>query len=157
MGVVRSRDEAYGLFHCVGEVPVPFGRSPSPVNVRSSAIGEAIRWFLERGYIPSVPLEPTRYDLVVESDGGLKRVQVKSSTSKDGSGAWVARVYRTRYDSATTARGTAGKRRSVRYTKDEVDLFFIVVGDGSRYLIPLEVVGDTMRLNLGKKYERYKI
>jgi hypothetical protein len=157
MGVVRSRDEAYGLAHCVEEVPIPFGRLPSQVNVRSSAIGEAVRWFLERGYIPSIPLEPTRYDLVVESDSGFKRVQVKSSTFQDRSGAWVTCTHRTQYDSTVVARGTAGKRRKVRYTKDEVDWFFIVVGDGSKYLIPLEVVGDTLRLSLGKKYENYKI
>lgn len=44
-----------------------------------SGLSIAARWFLDRGYVVSVPMEVTVYDLVAESDDGLKRIQVKTT------------------------------------------------------------------------------
>ena len=157
MGLMRDKDAAYEIRHTAPQVVLPFKRSLDRVNLRAAAIGIAVRWFLDRGYIPSIPLEPTRYDLIVESDQGFKRVQVKTTNFRGSFGSWVVSVHRSKYCSDAPIRGVAGKRQRVVYTKDEVDLFFIVTGDGSLYLIPIEVVHGVKVLGLGKKYGSYKI
>lgn len=156
MGLLRSKEEAYALNHKVVEERLPFQARPLPDRLRAAAIGEAIRWFLERGYVPSVPVEPSRYDLVVESDEGLKKVQVKTTSFKGKYGLWQVHVHRTSYEASAKPRGVAGKRRSVSYTATEIDFFFVVTGD-EKYLIPIAVVGDAHNITLGKKYVLYKI
>ena len=157
MGSLREKDEAYELLHHVETEALPFQRTSASINLRSAAVGLAVRWFLDRGYIPSVPLEPARYDLVVDSDAGLKRIQIKSTNFQDDHGKYLVHVHRTEYDSDAESRGTAGKRRVVSYTKDEIDYFFIVTGDHTTYLIPVGVVGEAKNITLGKKYEQFKL
>ncbi|WP_430503102.1 group I intron-associated PD-(D/E)XK endonuclease [Micromonospora trifolii] len=94
MGIARSRDQTYAARQAVPDVAVPFASAELPDRLRAAAIGEAIAWFLRRGYLPSIPVEPTRYDLVVESDDGLKRVQVKSTTHQDPRGRYVVGIAR---------------------------------------------------------------
>lgn len=55
-------------------LPIPFKREP--VSGAAAGLSTAARWFLDRKYLVSVPLEPAPYDLIAESDDGLKRVQV---------------------------------------------------------------------------------
>lgn len=140
LGIVRSRSEAYQLNHHIPATTNAFGQKVITKQLRSAAIGEAIKWFLERGYIASIPIEPARYDLIVESDVGLKRVQVKSTTFEAKKGKWEVRIGRTQYDPANVARTTAGKRKQVPYLIDEIDYFFIVTSAGKKYLIPIESV-----------------
>lgn len=131
MGLARSSREAQ---QTAPYVPVPFSRDVDPNLLRAAAIGHAVAWFLARGYTPSIPVEPAQYDLVVESDDGLQRVQVKSTTRRERSGRWCAGIRRQEY--------TPGDGRSRRgYRSDEIDLFFIVAGDGTAYLIPLDATG----------------
>ena len=154
MGLSRSKSEAQAVK--VLPVLVPFSNQSSPQNLRRLAIGEAIKWFMSRGYTPSLPVETTKYDLVVESDVGLQRVQVKSTTRiRDGS--WCVQTCRLQYNSSLVARGSAGKRRRSSYSKGEVDLFFIVTSDGSKYLIPSEVIGTNQQVTLSHRFDLYKI
>ena len=44
---------------------------------------------MERGYLVCVPTEPAPYDIVVESDEGFVRVQVKSTSKHDPRGCYV--------------------------------------------------------------------
>jgi hypothetical protein len=157
MGILRGKSEAYEKLHGVEARTLPFQQPAIQENLRSAAIGLAVGWFLDRGYVPSIPLEPTRYDLVAESDEGLKRVQIKSTNYQDDYGVWTVHVHRTKYDAGKQVQGSAGKRRVVSYTKDEVDYFFIVTGDLTKYLIPIDIVGDAKNISLGKKYDSYKV
>jgi hypothetical protein len=136
--------------------PLPFAAPPDDRGLSAAAIGEAIAWFLRRGYAASVPVEPTRYDLVVESDEGFKRVQVKSSTRRDPSGRWIVRIGRMQYDGNGTS-GSNGKRRGRPYAAGEVDLFLIVTGDRSIFLIPIDLVSGQVALTLDRKYAAYKV
>jgi hypothetical protein len=156
MGLVRSREEAYTLSNAVGPTALPFSNKPQEARLRASAIGSATRWFLERGYVPSIPVEPSRYDLVVESDEGLKKVQVKTSAFKGTGGRWQVHVHRTAYDASVEARGAAGKRRSLSYLSTDVDYFFVITPD-SMYLIPIAAVGEAHNITLGRKYDPFKI
>jgi hypothetical protein len=156
MGILRDKDAAYKAQHGVPKIEHPFRQECRDANLRTAAIGEAIRWFLGRGYTPSLPLEPARYDLVVESDQGFKRVQIKSTNSRSSYGMWSVSIGRNAYDSSALPLKTYGKRRKQCYTKDEIDLFFILTGD-CKYLIPVEVVEGRKNLSLGKKYDFYKV
>ena len=51
-----------------------------------SGLSIAARWFLDRGYVVSVPMEVV-YDLVAESDDGLQRIQVKTTRHIGGTSA----------------------------------------------------------------------
>jgi len=134
---------------------IPFARQALDERLRSAAIGEAVSWFLQRGYVPSLPVEPTRYDIVVESDEGLKKVQVKTTT-RQKNGRFQVGVSRMEY--RTTVTTTANGRRSrVAYMPGDVDFFFVVTGAGDRYLIPIDVVGSRAVLSLGEKYQAFLI
>jgi hypothetical protein len=133
---------------------VPFSRSPG--NGLCSGLTLAARWFLDRGYMVSLPVEPAPYDLICESDSGLKRVQVKSTRRKQPNGRHSVRLARRVYDPVLPG-NAAGRYRHVCYTSSEIDLFFILTSDGSSYLIPLSAVEGTMNLALDGKYAAYLV
>jgi PD-(D/E)XK endonuclease len=96
--------------------------------LRSAAGTLAAAWFALRGCAVSLPIEPTQYDLLVGAPEGISRVQVKSTTcsTKDG---WMATVG---HHPDTHSK----KGHLLAYDPDEIDLFFIVDGDMTIYLIP---------------------
>jgi hypothetical protein len=141
------------------------GRSPvkrdlpftSPVSSGArSGLSIAARWFLDRGYAVSLPIEPTPYDLIADSDDGLQRIQVKTTGRSDRAGGYRARLTRTIYDQAANP-NARGNYREVPYGPDMIDYFFIVVTDGSMYLIPYEVVAGFMVIQLRAKYAAFVI
>lgn len=154
MGLIRSKGEANRL-KTPGTPSVDFfSSSKASVNLPRAALGIAIRWFLLRGYMVSLPVDPTHYDLVVESDSGLKRVQVKTTTFKDRT-SWRVNIGRVAYDGAASV-NSGGKRRKVSYTADQIDLFFILTADGETYLVPQEAVPEVKTISLSNKYAKYK-
>jgi hypothetical protein len=102
----------------------------------------AASWFTLCGHNVSWPLEPSRYDLLVCTDEGIRRVQVKTTTVRAG-GTW--KVYL-----STSRRG----RRT--YDPDEIDDFFIIDGELMCYLIPVAVVGGLHAIHLGG-YVKYQL
>lgn len=70
------------------------------------------------------------YDLVVDKDGKLQKVQVKG----------------------TNRRGT-GNAYTIIDT--DVDLLFCLCGDGTMYLIPKEDVANRCEINLSKEKSKY--
>lgn len=145
----------------ISEVDTPpvhyFTRHPNPSHLSRSGVGSAIEWFLSRGYDVSVPVEPTHYDLVVGSDDGLKRVQVKTTNYKDDERSFKVNVYWLSYEPDAECRKTYSKRRKKPYTKEQVDLFYVLTGEGSVYLIPLEALNGQQTIVLGGKYRKFKI
>jgi hypothetical protein len=91
-------------------VDLPFKRPP--VGGSTSGLSIAARWFLDRGYHVSIPMEPTTYDLITESDSGLQRVQVKTTNQR--SPASGIRLTRAVYDASVNGR-TRGSYREVPY------------------------------------------
>lgn len=86
-----------------------------------------------RGFSVAALVEPETYDLLVASDSGIQRVQVKSTISRTRDGKWVARIGRRPY----VMDKSAGK---IPYDPDLLDYFFIVSGDGGIYLFPSRVL-----------------
>lgn len=155
LGLIRDRVSASHL-QAAPEPFLPFTQGVRSEHLRNSAIGTAIQWFLDRGYIPSLPVHTTVYDFIVESDEGLKRVQVKTTTARDSSGVWSVRISRRVYDSNKSL-NAMGRRKPVPYTADQVDLFFVITGDRSLYLIPVALTGGACQLNLDSKYKTCKL
>ncbi|KUI45668.1 hypothetical protein AU198_05790 [Mycobacterium sp. GA-1199] len=87
-------------------------------------------------------MEPCRYDLLVSMDDTIKRVQVKTTTVKQGS-SWTVWI------------SSTGKTRTA-YDPEEVDYFFIIDGDLDYYLIPVAVVGGLTAIQLSA-YQNYRI
>lgn len=127
-----------------------FPGSPQEQHLRFAATAVATSWFMERGYMVSLPVEPAIYDLVAETATGLRRVQVKSTNAKErGSGHWICRIGRRPYRSGNQF------APMVPYSANDIDYFFIVCGDGSVYLIPIDVVDGLLSVTLGLKYQAF--
>ena len=102
----------------------------------------AAAWFTICGSQVSWPLEPCRYDLLVDGRDGCQRVQVKTSTRRDGR-SWIVWL------------STTSPRRRA-YAAEDVDSFFIVDGDLVGYLIPQSVVEGRQAICLSA-YERFRL
>ena len=112
-------------------------RSRSSGTCAYAATSLAATWFSLCGFNPAIPVEPALYDLLVSMPGGIKRVQVKTTTyySKNG---WQVVVGRRPY--------SAGNRKGlVPYDPELIDWFFIVDGDLAMYLIPSQVIAGRVR------------
>jgi PD-(D/E)XK endonuclease len=116
--------------------------APQLAHLRDAAQSLAMAWFLLRGLWPANPIEPRPYDLLVDTPTGVKRVQVKTTTSRATSGSWQVRIAR---------HGGGGDRhdRMVPYRADEIDLFVIIDGELMLYLIPLTAVMGRTQICLG--------
>jgi hypothetical protein len=117
--------------------------------LRVAAPAAAASWFAMRGCAVSFPAEPTVYDLLVDAPGGISRVQVKTTTfsNKDG---WAVNVG---HHPDTHAR-KHGQR--VAYDPDVIDLFFIIDGDLTMYLIPSRAIAGRVGLTL-RTYKKYVV
>lgn len=129
--------------------PVPFTRGYDPANLHRVGAAAATAWFLARGYMVSLPVETARYDLIVESDTGLQRVQVKTGANERHIG-----ITRTIYGPGASP--SSGKYGRQPYEADEIDLFFIYTAAGAMYLIPIEVVSGMRFLALAR-YVGYQL
>jgi len=117
---------------------VPFISPPRIEYLRSAAPTLAAGWFAHRGYRASFPAEPCPYDLVVDAAGVLYRIQVKTATGKDPkTGAWRCRLAQ-----------NPKYRKTVIYDPGDVDFFFIVDGDMTYYLTPIEEVAGASEVSL---------
>jgi hypothetical protein len=153
MGLMRSPEQV----RCIAPgIPIPFQAEVSDLNLRVASVGEAAAWFLRRGYVVSAPLAVAQYDLVVESDDGFAKIQVKTTTAKDRYGRWAVGISRKEYG-AEAERNADGSRKKRPYRSDEVDFFFIVTGCGDKYLIPLPATQGATALTLNHKYAAYKV
>ena len=91
---------------------------------------QCITAFYAEGCHVSLPYgENSRYDMIVDVDGILLRVQVKTSSLKDGSNDAINFSCRS---SHVNSNGV----KNVRYTAQEID-YFATFWDGQCYLVPV--------------------
>lgn len=102
----------------------------------------AASWYTLCGHDVSWPLEPSRYDLLVDTAAGIRRVQVKTTMTRAGS-TW--QVYLS----------TSGPERRT-YDPEEIDEFFVIDGDLGHYVIPVAAVGGLHAIHLSA-YKRFKV
>ena len=118
-------------------------------GIGNASLGTAIGYFTNCGYVVSIPLNDTQdYDLIVEINGILHKVQVKGTSFKTNYGIYQV--------SLKSSGGTKGKiYKTVKET--DVDLVFIATVEGEMYLIPKDKIKNTCTLNLDKKYIEYRL
>lgn len=115
----------------------------------NSGIGLAIAYFTTNGYIVSIPLNDTQdYDLIVDKNNILKRVQVKSTGCKTKYGNYQVAL--------KSCGGTKGKTYKT-IIEIEVELIFIVTESKRMYLIPKKIIKNKATLNLCSKYSQYQV
>jgi hypothetical protein len=115
--------------------------------LRVAAPAVAAAWFALRGGAVSFPAEPTLYDLLVDAPDGISRVQVKTTTFWTKYG-WAVGVGH-HPDTHAKKRG-----HRVAYDPDVIDLFFIIDGDLTTYLIPSRAIAGRVQLVL-RTYKKY--
>jgi hypothetical protein len=130
----------------IGEAARPEFR-PNIKHLREAGTALAAMWFLLCGYNASLPVEPTIYDLLVSMPDGVKRVQVKTTTHY--SKGWAVQVGRRPYS-------VGNRGRLVPYDPDLVDLFFILDGELTMYLIPSRVIAGRVVILLSN-YTEYVV
>ena len=112
--------------------------------------GVAIGWFAQNGYTVCVPLTDSQdYDLVVEKDNGLKKVQVKTTYHQSAGGVFMANL-----------RVCGGNRTGSTVKKFDrafADLIFIVTEEGVKYLIPTDELTVVNCISLGKDKDRFRV
>lgn len=114
----------------------------------TAGLGAAIAWFTSRDIIVCLPLNDSQpFDLVVEWENRLQRVQVKTATYKDDEGHFVVEL-----------RSKGGNRSGTGKTKQidpsEVDLLFVHTDD-INYLMPLASIKPRSGLVLSKMYDTW--
>jgi len=125
---------------------VPSELRPDLAHLRLAAESLAATWFLLCGCNVAYPAVPDCYDLLVSSSDGIKRVQVKTSIC-DTKVGWQAQVGRRPYSIGNNA-------LLVPYDPEVIDLFFVVDGDLTIYVIPSRAVGGRTRILL-RAYKNY--
>jgi hypothetical protein len=99
---------------------------------------------MELGYRVSLPFSPNRYDCILDQDGALRRVQIKTGQYVDG--AVLAR---------TTSVGRGGGSRNYRGDADLLGIYCPCLD--RTYLIPVELVGEhKVRLRVDAVKEGYQ-
>lgn len=115
----------------------------------NSALGIAISYFAANGYIVSIPLNDTQdYDLIVDKDNAIEKIQVKSSGCK------------TKYGNYQVALKSCGGTKGRTYKKlidTHIDKLFIVNEQKEMYLIPKKDIENGSTLNLCDKYKKYLV
>ena len=115
----------------------------------NSSLGIAIAYYASNGYIVSIPLNDTQdYDLIVDNDKTLKRVQVKSSGCKTKYGNYQVAL--------KSCGGTKGKTYKT-VIETGVELIFILTEIREMYLIPKNQIVNSSTLSLCEKYAKFKV
>lgn len=112
-------------------------------------LGVAIGWFAKKGYTVSIPLTDSQeYDLVVDINNSLKRIQIKTTQYKrDGN-----------YSVSLTTKGgnKSGTGKIKKFDKELVDILWILTNDKEVYLLPTKNVKSTSSITLSSKYDEYR-
>lgn len=119
-----------------------------PMRLRDAALPVATAWFMVRGCTVSLPIEQAVYDLLVHSEDGIRKVQVKTTTTK-GRDRGLVTVSRRPYSVGNLA-------PRMPYDPEVIDYFFIMDGDYDMYLIPSRVVAGRVAIQL-RTYARYVV
>jgi hypothetical protein len=114
-------------------------------------MGSAIAWFTINSYTVCIPLTDSQdYDLVVEKDDGLKKVQVRTSTQLLESGGYALNL--------RTMGGNRSWNGAIKVvSKETSDLLFAVADNGDCYLIPTDKITARNSIVLGLKWSEYKL
>jgi Holliday junction resolvase-like predicted endonuclease len=125
------------------------------VNTRQRGdIGElsAAAWLASRGVVVALPVcHSPDWDLVIQSNGRLATVQVKTCTRRSRLGYWHVML--------CTKGGNQSWNGTTKYFEaGRCDYLFVYAGDGRRWFMPSGAVEGRTGITLGgPKYAEYEI
>lgn len=112
------------------------------------ALGQAIAYFTSKRYVVLLPLNDAQeYDLVVDINGILNKVQVKSTKCKAPSGAFQVSV-----------KSSGGSKREVYHhvCESDCDYLFVTTDNCTNYLIPREIfINNKSSINLTDQLKEF--
>jgi len=108
-------------------------------------LGHAIAYFTRKGMMVALPLNDSQpYDLIIEIDGLLRKVQVKTSTSN----AIALR----------TMGGNQSYHTAKLFDHSSCDYVYGLLDNGDSWLVPTSTFSNKTSLKLtDKKYDMYKL
>ena len=114
----------------------------------NTSLGMAIAYYTSNGYTVSIPLNDTQdYDLIVDKNNILKRVQVKSTSCLDKNGRYQVAL--------KSCGGTKGDvYKTVKDTK--IEELFIFLENKDIYIIPIKEIKNKSTLTICDKYKKFK-
>ncbi|GIL12570.1 MAG: hypothetical protein BroJett038_12900 [Chloroflexota bacterium] len=115
-------------------------------------VGVAIAWFMQNGYPTLMPLtESLPYDLAVDIEGKLYRVQVRTTYHKDVRGHYKVNL-------RVLGGNRSGSGKTTHFDPSKVDFLFVVTENGEKYLIPSAEIECRSYITLGiEKYAHYQL
>ena len=120
----------------------------SKVTQGSVGLGAAIGYFCTKGITVSIPLIDNQdYDLIIDEDNQLKKVQVKTTGRKAPSGNYEVQI--------KAVRSNKNLNKIKRFDSTLVDYLFVLCSDGTKYLFPSSVITAGGALTLTKKCVQY--
>lgn len=135
----------------VPDPPGPTGiRRRNPRWQGEIGLTDAIGFFGRREMVVSVPLADNQsYDLIVEWQRRLLKVQVKTTTRRSPRGRFEVML------------ATAGGNQSFHTVKffepSVIDLVYVLTDAGDRYVIPAEAIEARRGISLGAKWESFRV
>lgn len=113
-------------------------------------LGRAIGWLCEQGYTVSLPLTDSQdYDLIVDIDNILNRVQVKTTSYKSKYGVFGVNL--------SVKGGNRSFNTIKKFDKTKVEYVFVLTSNNEMYFISTKDINAKNVLYVGKQYDKYKI
>jgi hypothetical protein len=114
-------------------------------------LGVAIGRFVRKGYHVSIPLTDSQdYDLVIEVDDQLCKVQVKMTYYQK-----YEDIYQVNLRVFGGNRSGTGKVK--HFDPERVDYLFVLTEAGDMYFIPSRDIQSRSSMNLGEQYAAYLV
>ena len=114
----------------------------------NTGLGIAIAYYTSNGYTVSIPLNDTQdYDLIVDKNNKVTKVQVKSTSCKTKYGT---------YQVALKSSGGTKEKTYKTVIDTNVDELFVVTDKVEIYIIPIDKIENRSTINLCEKYVKYK-
>jgi hypothetical protein len=115
------------------------------------ALAQAINHYLSSGYEVSLPISDKRsYDLIIEKNGNLERVQVK-----------YAGYYSAKKRCFVGLRITGGNQSyhyAKKYSDNAFEILFVYTAKGKKYHIPWNKINARSEISIDNcKYDQYLI
>lgn len=111
----------------------------------------AMNWFVGAGHDVYLPLTDSQdTDLVVDIDGKLCRVQVRTTYFKTPYGIYQVHLH-------VSGGNRSGTGKMKLFDAKAIDYLFVLTDSGEMYCIPTQVIDCVKSLNLGDKYQIYKV
>lgn len=112
-------------------------------------IAHAMLYFSKQGYTISVPVNDSQdYDLVVDINNTLHKVQVKTSSQLSSYGVHIVSV--------KSSGGTNGKVYGT-VASSSATYLYVLHSNGESWFIPITPELPKSTINLGDKYLEYKL